>query len=189
MSVVRRSVQAMNPRSRWSTQRLRDSVKIPNKPAARMPIRSARPPVRSAPPRPNSSPATRVAIPALPSSMRAITTRRRTGCDTTLSASAVVKPAPVNAERAWNRAASRDMPVDTRAAVAILVMISPMRTMTNREKIAITPLFPTTRGPQRNGRQPPGRNTTGSVRPDGAGAGRSARWGRGEPVQSRRVGT
>ncbi len=39
------------------------------------------------------------------------TMRRRTGWSTTLSASLVVKPAPVNAERAWKRATSRPIPV------------------------------------------------------------------------------
>src|SRR4051794_20246373 len=84
-----------------------------------------------------TSVATTVTIPALPSSMRTITTRRRTGWLTTLSASLVVKPTPDSAERAWKRALSRDMPVSVRAIVATRVMSSETTT-TARSEIAAT---------------------------------------------------
>ena len=48
-----------------------------------------------------------VTIPTFPTSISHITMRRRTGWPTTASASLVVKPTPVNAERAWKRADSR----------------------------------------------------------------------------------
>jgi hypothetical protein len=50
--------------------------------------------------------------------------RRRTGWLTTCSASLVVKPTPVSAERAWNLADSRDKPVRVKATVAMRLISS-----------------------------------------------------------------
>jgi uncharacterized membrane protein len=74
---------------------------------------------------------TTVTIPALPTSIRNITIRRRTGWFTTASDSLVVKPAPDSAERAWKRADSRDRPVSARATVATRVISSERITATN----------------------------------------------------------
>ena len=54
------------------------------------------------------------------------------------SVSDVVKPTPVNADRAWNRAISRDTPVYTMADDAILVMINPSEMTTNNVIIGTT---------------------------------------------------
>ena len=63
-------------------------------------------------------------IPALPASISHMMIRRLTGWRTTLSDSVVVNPAPLKAERAWKRAASRDMPVAVSATVAARVTTS-----------------------------------------------------------------
>src|SRR3954471_16431729 len=63
-----------------------------------------------------------VTIPALPSTTSHRTMRRRTGWLTTDSASLVVKPTPKNADRAWNRATSRERPVWTSAEVPTRVI-------------------------------------------------------------------
>jgi hypothetical protein len=45
----------------------------------------------------------------------------------------VVKPAPLSADHAWNRAASCDIPVDTRITVATRVTSSEINTITSTE--------------------------------------------------------
>lgn len=81
----------------------------------------------------NTTVAITVAIPMLPSSISDMTIRRRTGWLTTDSASLVVKPAPVKAERTWKRTASRDNPVAIKAMAAMRVIISDKATMTNND--------------------------------------------------------
>jgi hypothetical protein len=49
-----------------------------------------------------------------------------------------VNPAPVNAERAWNRADWRDSPVATSNTVATRVTTSEMVTTKSNDAIAIT---------------------------------------------------
>src|SRR3954454_12846904 len=66
--------------------------------------------------------ASTVTIPALPRSTSQMTIRRRTGWLTTDSASLVVNPTPKNADRAWNRATSRERPVCTSAEVPTRVI-------------------------------------------------------------------
>jgi hypothetical protein len=46
--------------------------------------------------------------------MRSMRIRRRTGWETRLSDSLVVKPTPVNAERAWKRGLARELRVRQR---------------------------------------------------------------------------
>src|SRR3954451_6151423 len=68
--------------------------------------------------------------------------RRRRGWLTTSSASAVVKPTPDSAERAWKRADSRDMPVSVSATVATRVIKSDSITITSTEiRATIRPLI------------------------------------------------
>ena len=64
--------------------------------------------------------------------------RRLTGWRTTLSDSVVVKPAPLKAERAWKRAASRDMPVAVNAIVAARVTTSEIISTIRRVRMAVT---------------------------------------------------
>jgi hypothetical protein len=97
--------------------------------------------------------ATVVTRPALPSSMRIITTRRRTGWVTTASASLVVNPVPASADRAWKRAASWDMPVSTSARVATRVITSEM---TATAKTLATASTATTYPKRRSASFPPG---------------------------------
>ena len=63
--------------------------------------------------------------------------RRRTGWRSTASASSVVKPVPVHAERAWNLAASRDMPDRVSATEAMRTTISEIKSTISRELTAI----------------------------------------------------
>ena len=84
------------------------------------------------------SDATTVTMPALPNSIRNITTRRRTGCVSMFSASEVVKPTPESAERAWKRAVSRESPVTISATVAKRVTISETTTTMKTDVTAIT---------------------------------------------------
>jgi hypothetical protein len=65
-----------------------------------------------------------VTSPALRTIISHMTIRRRTGLLTTCSLSAVVNPVPVNADRAWNRAASSLSPVNVKATVATRVITS-----------------------------------------------------------------
>jgi hypothetical protein len=74
----------------------------------------------------------------LPASISISTIRRRTGWFTTDSASRVVNPVPVKADRAWKRAVSRESPVAISATVATRVTINEMRTTTSSEAIAST---------------------------------------------------
>ncbi len=71
----------------------------------------------------NNSDVRLVTTPAAPSSISCRTMRRRTGWLTTDSDSLVVKPAPLNADRAWNRAMSRESPVAVSITVATRVMM------------------------------------------------------------------
>ncbi len=77
-----------------------------------------------------------VTTPAAPISISCITMRRRTGWFTTDSDSFVVKPAPLNAERAWNRAMSRDSPVAVSITVATRVMPIEMVRIASNETMA-----------------------------------------------------
>ena len=74
--------------------------------------------------------------PAFPSSISSMMMRRRTGCCTTRSDSVVVNPAPVKADRAWNRASCRESPVSVRATVAIRTTNKERMTTTSRVEIA-----------------------------------------------------
>src|SRR5436190_7776767 len=71
--------------------------------------------------------------------MRASTIRRRMGWLVTDSASVVVKPTPVNAERAWKRADSRDMPVRASMIPATRVTSRDKATTANTRISAATP--------------------------------------------------
>src|SRR5579875_3589777 len=77
-------------------------------------------------------------MPALPSSIRVMITRRRKGWSTTFSDSEVVKPEPVKADRAWKRAAWEESPVATRMTVATLVIRRESATTTSSEPMAYT---------------------------------------------------
>ena len=61
---------------------------------------------------------TSVGVPTVPANIVVEMMRRRSGWFTTLSDSAVVNPAPLIADRAWNDAASGGRPVAMRAPVA-----------------------------------------------------------------------
>ena len=126
-------------RDRWrSTNGDFDSQYTATRPVTRIATRSAlsEASARRKPPR---SPATAVTSPTLPNSISAITIRRRTGCETTASDSLVVKPTPLNAERAWNRAIGRVIPVTVSATVATLVMNSEIRATTTSRITASIP--------------------------------------------------
>src|SRR4051812_5768664 len=111
----------------------------PARPAARIARRAAvMPPPELAD---RTTDASTVTIPALPSTTSHRTILRRTGWLTTDSASLVVNPTPKNAERAWNRATSRDSPVCSSAAVPTRVMISETVTVTRTAMKAATPLL------------------------------------------------
>src|SRR4051794_37682082 len=71
--------------------------------------------------------------------MRASTIRRRMGWLVTDSASVVVKPTPLNAERAWKRADSRDMPVRASMIPATRVTSRDKATTANTRISAATP--------------------------------------------------
>jgi hypothetical protein len=79
----------------------------------------------------------------------------------------VVKPAPLSAERAWKRADSCDIPVETRIAVATRVTSSEIRTITRTETsatiaiLAFPPLHRVTRAAygRINGANPPGKGS------------------------------
>ena len=78
-------------------------------------------------------------MPALPASISHMMMRRRTGCLTTDSDSVVVKPAPLKADRAWNRAASLERPVAVRATVATRVTTRESTSTMSSVKMAVTP--------------------------------------------------
>ncbi len=77
-------------------------------------------------------------MPAAPSSISWSTIRRRTGWLTTDSDSLVVKPAPLKADRAWNRAMSRDSPVAVSITVATRVITMETVMTASSETMAIT---------------------------------------------------
>jgi hypothetical protein len=97
--------------------------------------------LQRAPPNDRISDDTAVTRPALPSSIRPPTIRRRTGWVTTSSASDVVNPTPVSAERAWKRADSRDIPVSDSATVATRTTSSDSSTITSTEMRATIALL------------------------------------------------
>jgi hypothetical protein len=65
--------------------------------------------------------------------------RRRTGWPTTASASAVVKPTPKNADRAWKREDSCDIPVSVSATAPTRAISSDASRTTKTVTMAIVP--------------------------------------------------
>ena len=74
--------------------------------------------------------------PTLPSNIKILTIRLRTGCLTIYSDSLVVKPTPVKADLDCSLATSRESPVCTNAIVAILVMSIDKANMKSRDIMA-----------------------------------------------------
>ncbi len=79
-----------------------------------------------------------VMMPALPKVMSQRMMRRRTGWLIAASASAVVNPTPISAERAWNAADSLDMPVPTSAIVATRAAVTNSRATIRSDRTAST---------------------------------------------------
>ncbi|WP_158579989.1 hypothetical protein [Geodermatophilus marinus] len=129
----------MTRRSARSTARLRASQSSTARQPTITPARAKPPAVESTPVKLRMRVPSTDTAPAPLTSMSTMTIRRRAGWSTTDSASDVVKPVPVKADRAWNRACWRVIPVMVRATVATRVTTSPSMTTTTSEMTAAMP--------------------------------------------------